>query len=420
MKNTKKHFDMYVVGILFIVANLGAATIQAAELDVGTFTIDIHGFVSQGYLKSDHNNFLADTEEGTFEFREYGLNVSLDPLDQLHGGAQLFGRDFGDYGNDEIILDWAVADFRFQDWLGIRAGRMKGVFGLYNETRDIDLVRTTIFLPQSLYNDAWRDSFLAVDGVGLYGTLAAESLGSLSYQAQWGKIKIEPDSGVSKYLIEFVPIDITAVETSEVYAIGIEWVPAPPLDGLRLRFTWDAWDMDHKAVTNLHPSWQFQEIPPGVPVNYHSDLSVRTLSVEYRWDDLVLAAETILPDNFDYRFDSPLLGVLDSGTSDIVGYYASAAYSFTEWLELGVLYSEYYNDADDKDGKRHSALTGYPPYNAWLKDAAVTVRFDVLENWIIKVEGHKMNGTDIMLMADNPDGTKEDWMLFGAKITYNF
>lgn len=238
---------------------------------------------------------------------------------------------------------------------------------------------------------------------------------------QWGKITVEPDSGVSKYLIEFVPMDITDVETSDMCIFGVEWVPAPPLDGLRLRVTWDVdWEMDHKATTNSHPSWQALGIPPGLPVTYHSDLSVTTLSAEYRWGDLVLAAETLLPDNFDYRLESPLLGVLDSGPSDIAAYYASAAYSFTEWLEAEMLYSVYYNNADDKDGKQHNAITGYPPYNAWLKDMALTARFDILDSWVIKVEGHKMNGTDIMLMADNPDGTHEDWFLFGAKITYSF
>jgi hypothetical protein len=84
------------------------------------------------------------------------------------------------------------------------------------------------------------------------------------------------------------------------------------------------------------------------------------------------------------------------------------------------MYSEYYNNTHDKDGKRLNTTHGYPEYNAWLKDTTVTVRFDILENLVIKTEGHFMNGTDIMLMADNPDGVREDWFLFGCKVTYSF
>jgi hypothetical protein len=410
-----------MINLIIIGLGVGfAQNIQAAEFALGKITIAVHGFLSQGYLKSDRNNFLANTEEGTFEFREYGINVSSDLTDQLHIGAQLFGRDFGDYGNDKIRLDWGFADYRFQDWLGIRAGRMKMVHGLYNETRDLDMVRTSIFLPESIYNDAWRDSFTAMNGIGLYGTLSLKSLGSLSYQAQWGKIKIEPDGGLSKYIDKFIPMDIDDVDTSDIYLAGVEWNPAPPLDGLRLRWTWNTWEMDDKATTNSHPFWQIQGIPSGLPLLFHADFDITVLAVEYRWGNLVLAAETFYPAGYAYRLESPLLGRLDGGTDDPAGYYAGITYRFTDWFELGMLYSAFYNNEHDKDGEQLNADTGLPRYNAWLKDTTLTARFDIRENLVIKAEGHIMNGTDIMLTADNPNGTHENWFLFGCKATYSF
>ena len=36
--------------------------------------IEIHGFISQGYLLSNENNYLADSKEGTFQFNEMGIN----------------------------------------------------------------------------------------------------------------------------------------------------------------------------------------------------------------------------------------------------------------------------------------------------------------------------------------------------------
>jgi len=436
MKSKNKMRNVIVIFITIVFGVSFAENIQAFEFELGKkITIDVHGFLSQGYLQSNHNNFLAETEEGTFEFREYGINVSSDLTDQLHVGAQVFGRDLGDYGNNEITLDWAFADYRFQDWLGIRAGRMKAVFGLYNETRDIDLVRTGIFLPESIYNDAWRESLTAVDGIGIYGTLSLKSLGSLSYQGQWGKIRLEPDSGFAKYINESIRLDVSDTETSDIYLTGVEWTPAPPLDGLRLRWTWNIWEFDEEGVTPSDPPdpfWEIQGVPPGSSLFYHADLNIHVVSAEYRWGNLVLAAETFFPAGYDHRLEISLPG-LDTFTppdwkesSDPGGYYASAAYSFTEWLELGILYSAFYRTADDKDGEQHEADTGYPRYNAWLKDTALTARFDILDNWVVKAEGHFMNGADIMLKENNPDNsdgtpsTREDWFLFGCKVTYSF
>jgi hypothetical protein len=70
-------------------------------------------------------------------------------------------------------------------------------------------------------------------------------------------------------------------------------------------------------------------------------------------------------------------------------------------------------------------------YRAWLRDICVTTRFDLSENWVFKLEGHKMAGAACLQGADNPDprvenpGSTEDryrknWYLTGAKLTYNF
>ncbi len=421
---------MSVILITVVLGVVFAQNVKAYEFEFGKgFSIDIHGFLSQGYLKSNHNNFLAETEEGTFEFREYGLNVSSYLTDQLRVGAQLFGRDFGDYGDNKPILDWAFADFHFRDWLGIRAGRMKFIHGLYNETRDIDMVRTHMFLPESIYNDAWRDSFTALNGVSLYGTLPLWSLGSVSYQAQWGEIKIEPDGGFEDYLNKFIPRNVNDVETSHIYVAGIELNPAPPLDGLRLKWAWNTWEMDDEGTSTSDPFWVAQGIPPDLSFSFHAELDLIVLSAEYRWGDLVVSAETFAPAGYEFRLDSPLLGTVDERTDDPAGYYAGIAYRFTDWLELGILYSAWYNNETDKDGREYEANNAplaavseieYPRSNAWLKDTTLTARFDIRENWVVKIEGHIMDGTDIMLSEDNPDGMERNWFLFGGKVTYNF
>ncbi len=135
-----------------------------------TDQIQIRGFISQGYLISDQNDFyFAETEDGTFQFNEFGINFSAEPTDNLRLGLQLLSRDLGKFGNSEIELDWAFGDYRFRNWMGVRVGKMKRPVGLYNQSRDIDAVRTSILLPSSLYNEAFRNPTLATTGIGLYG-----------------------------------------------------------------------------------------------------------------------------------------------------------------------------------------------------------------------------------------------------------
>ena len=152
----------------------GSMTAMAYDLK----GIDIHGFASQGYLYSDENNFFtANTKDGTFAYNEVGINFSTQPIDDLRIGMQLFSRDLGEMGNNDITVDWALGDYRVKDWLGIRAGKIKRPLGLYNDVRDADMARTVIFLPQGIYPEIQRDVINAIQGAELYGNLPLSSAG---------------------------------------------------------------------------------------------------------------------------------------------------------------------------------------------------------------------------------------------------
>ena len=161
--------------------------------------VDIHGFIAQGFIQSDENKFLADTKKGTFEFNEMGINFSTDLTNDLRVGMQFFARDLGEFGNDEIVVDWVFADYHYKPWLGLRMGKMKAPFGFYNETRDVDMLRTSVLLPQGVYNEGWRDTLSAIKGSGLYGGLTLGPVGSLSYNVQVGIMDIPPEGGIGKF-----------------------------------------------------------------------------------------------------------------------------------------------------------------------------------------------------------------------------
>ncbi len=213
----KKNSVIIITIILFSAVHV--KNICSAELD----KIGIHGFISQGYLKSDKNNFMAETEDGTFQFNEAGINFSADLSEKLHLGIQFFAHDIGDMGNDDITIDWAFADYRWHDWLGLRAGKIKNPVGFYNETRDIDMLRTSILMPQSIYSDRHRDNIIALQGAGIYGNIPLDFMGTLSYQLQYGTMDIDAESGSSKDAEATGPFDVTGFDVDYAYIVSLKW-----------------------------------------------------------------------------------------------------------------------------------------------------------------------------------------------------
>lgn len=370
--------------------------------------IEIHGFISQGYLKSDDNNFFADTEDGTFQFNELGINFSKDLTDALRIGLQVFSRDFGEVGNNTVVIDWAYGDYRWRDWLGIRAGIMKVAYGLYNETRDVDMLRTSILLPQSIYSENRRDAFTRLQGGAIYGEIPLGVAGSLSYYGAVGTSNPDEDGGIAREIEDGGTFEVTGMENKTSYNGSLQWHTF--VDGLRIGVSGvKATDLavDLRTRVPMGPG-----LPAGIPLSFAVDFWAEVFSVEYTWKDLVVVSEYMISKTVD-----DLKGVyLNPYKSE--GYYAGAAYRFTDWLQLGAYYSEFFPRKDDKGGDRFKESG--EEFRAWQKDFALSARFDVGDNWTIKLEGHKMDGVGLLLRSDNPDGFEEDWYLFAAKVTFSF
>ncbi|MDY7032241.1 MAG: hypothetical protein SVY10_10115 [Thermodesulfobacteriota bacterium] len=379
---------------------------------IETGDIRIHGFVSQGYLESDKNNYLAnDSSEGSFHFYEMGINVSTDLTDDLHMGMQFFSYDLGDLGNNKVILDWAFGDYRWRDWLGLRAGRLKIPYGFYNETRDVDSLRTNIILPQSVYNETMRDSTLGLQGIGIYGNIHLHSLGSLSYEFQVGTLSIEEDSSSAKLTNSMSGglFEAESFSVGEIYVADSQW--ETPFEGLRIGGTFATMSSGSEVKTTE----AIGPLPAGtsLDVNY-PEITYTIFSIEQTWDNLILATEYLRR-----KLVSEVINISPKTTVEFEGYYVSASYRFTHWFELGTYYSIFYNNIDDKDGSDLEAQ-GLPDHGAWIKDFALTACFDMNEHWVFKIEGHLMDGTALVMEVDNPDGTDRDWFLFASKITYSF
>jgi hypothetical protein len=380
--------------ILLLASLGGAGGVQAAEGAAGFSvpTPEIHGFVSQGYIRTTSNNYLArsKTRRGSFEFAEVGINFTEPLSDNLRTGIQLFARDLGSLGNYEVKADWFYVDYRFADWLGLRAGRIKVPFGLYNEINDVDSARVPILLPQSTYPIRNRDFLLAQTGVELYGRLVAGAAGALDYRAYMGTIFLDVTTPPgSPYVV---------LESTVPYLLGGRLLWETPVEGLRVGGSIQKLRLDTKLLAG------------GAPYAAKIPAVLWVTSLEYAANELSLAAEygrwhtrtsTNLPD--------PALN--NSAVSERL--YFMAALRLNNWFEPGAYYSLLFPRVDDRGG------TGEQQ-----NDVALTLRFDLDPHWLLKLEGHYLVGTAGVESRLNGGARLDDlsrqWGAFLAKTTAYF
>lgn len=387
--------------LLLIVALVGLPFAMGEDNEFKKPEIQIHGFLSQGYLKSTDNNYLVRSSEGSFEFTEAAVNFQSQLTDKLRVGIQVFSRDLGADGNNKLILDWAYGDYKVRDEFGIRAGRIKMPFGFYNQGRDVDMLRSTILLPGSIYSESVRNIIAAYNGLGAYGRIPTKA-GDFEYELGVGSNSI--DEEIPYFKDVFLSMGMgSATDRS----IRMKWIGGgriiwnTPLEGLRFGLTHGANHMVYEGTLGT------------THMTIHQRLKANTIvSAEYTRNNLTLCGEY---NRISIEIKTPL------GISSFPreGYYGQASYRFHPKFEMASYYSVYYPNAHDKDGKRWTAQR-MPNFLAWQKDFSLTGRFDITSFWLIKAEVHRMNGTGLCNVLENATGLKKDWTLLALKTTFNF
>lgn len=354
-----------------------AAPMLRAQVDfsIAGRKVQVHGFASQGFAYSNQNNYLTmKTSQGSFAFTDGGVNMSTSLTDKLRVGAQAYSRNMGELGNGRVMVDWVLVDYKFNDWIGVRAGKVKTVLGLYNDSQDLSFLHTWAILPQSLYSLDLRGTNIAHIGADLYGTIRLKNLGLLSYTAYAGKTPEDPTGG---YAYGFKQSNIF-VKSYGGRVIGgdLRWNPSG-VEGLTLGTSY----VDQvivgegsRPVTPAHKLGIFYEKSAKNYMNQYYVQYARgglRLEGEYRrfWRDQVVLN-------------------LGSRSTDNRGYYIAAAYRPLKQLEVGSYWSRYSNWMVD------TSLPGNHIY-----DKVIAAKIDLNRYWSVKVEGHFIDGTNAAVIT---------------------
>lgn len=358
----------------------------------GVLSVEVHGFVSQGFILTNGNNYLAnDTKHGSFQFSEIGLNFTKQITDRLRAGVQLFAQDLGPTGNYNAKMDWFYLDYRFADWFGVRAGRVKVPFGLYNEVNDIDSARLPVLLPQSVYPLQNRNYLLAQTGGEAYGYVNLRALGALEYRLYGGTIFLDTLTPPgSPYQVQSFNVP---------YLAGGRLLWETPLQGLRVASSLQTLRLDANLLVGAKP----------VSVEIPVDLWVASL--EYAVQDFLFAAEYSRWYAKSDSSDSSLFPQTPTVVSE--RGYAMVTYRAAPWIQAGAYYSILFPDTTKRRDREN-----------WQNDVAATLRFDINSNWLLKLEGHHMLGTAVLDPTLNGNmplaNLQRTWGVFLAKATAHF
>jgi hypothetical protein len=340
---------------LFLFLLVGACTGGLYAQDISG--ILVHAYVSQGFLFTSSNNYLSmKSSDGSPQWTDAAVNIS-DPLaDNLRVGIQLHMYQLGEFGGSNVQIDWASGDYKVNDHVGIRAGKVKTVWGLFNDSQDIDAVFLWILLPQGSYSIDHKSFYLAHVGGDVYGTFSlGKRAGTLHYDGYAGQATVDLNDG---YIKQFADIGLVFTSSlgGKTYGGDLHW--ETPFRGLTIGSSGNMQAVDGTAPTGSVHS------PAFLAPSMYASFSRGKVYLAGEYDRI--------PINASVTLGSAVIPFVVDGPS----WFAMGSYQLRKNVQVGTYYSHYVNKAADTT----------QPAN-YSKDWVVSGRYDFNPYFYAKIEG---------------------------------
>lgn len=222
--NTRR-VAIWAFSVAALVAPLGAG---AAEISEEGSKVTLHGFLSQAWAKTDGEQYLGITDDGTTDYRNIALQLRFKLAERqslvFQLGHESRGESPRDALRDDVELDWAF----YEAQLGIttvRVGRIPLPLGIYSELRDAGHLLPFYGPPITIYGET---SFAteSIDGVGVTFNLFRESPWAVDLDVFGGESEFSEKGRASNA--------ITLAQTRDDWGVRA-WLNTP-VEGLRVGF----------------------------------------------------------------------------------------------------------------------------------------------------------------------------------------
>lgn len=390
---------------LVLAALLLGGTNSAAADSSMLDTLQLHGFLSQALVITDHNDFFGPSSSGSgsLKYTEIGANASIRPHQDVLIAAQVLSRRAGGDGSDaNPVLDYGLLDYQMvsnqQRTFGIQLGRSKYPFGFYNQTRDVAFTRPSILLPQSIYFDRTRSLALSGDGVTIYMDQRVPT-GNLRAQIGFG----DPQTGddLRRTLrLDTVPGSLDP-KRSTIGQIRYEH------DGGRIV----------AAISAANANARFDSSLPGLS-NGDFYFKPWVLSLQYNEENWSLTTEYARRNSGLENFNNPAFNFDVTGES----WYVQYTRRFNENWQWLVRYDNLTSNRDDRSGSAFEASGAGPAHSQYAEDYTLGLQWNVNPRVMIAAEYHHVDGTGWLPIQDNPDSaeTRRRWNMLLFQLSLRF
>ena len=402
-------FGVALLAYAFLLCYGGATQAEAEFLPED---IQFHGFLTQGFFHSSGNNVFGQSDNGISPgLTEIGLNVNYQPLDNLRFAAQGLYRRAGDVDNGSVRLDFGLFDLTLLEHdhgkIGLRGGRVRIPYGLYNETRDVPFTHPTTLLPQGIYFDRSRSLFLAADGGSFYAERRTD-YGDFNFKLNVGLPSSDLDE--VKLNVLAAPVANGNFDTKPALAAQLSY----ELNGGEFIL----------AVSYLDLGFDYEPLPGEVSyVGFPLEKSATRIkpllfSAQYNGEKFTLTGE------YSYRWNNygnfSRFGE-NAGKFVTESWYVEGSYRLLSKLQATVRYDSISANKDDSNGEEAKAL-GFPNHSAFARDWVFGLRYDITPNWMVRADYQLVHGSLWIPLADNPDPFKfvQDWELYGLQMSFKF
>ena len=373
--------------------------------------IQFHGFLTQGFFHTSDNNVYGQSDDGFSPgLTEIGLNVNYQPFDNLRFAAQGLYRRAGDVDPGSVRLDFGLVDLTLLEYssgkFGLRGGRLKIPFGLYNETRDVSFTHPTILLPQGIYFDRSRSLLLSADGGSFYAQQRTH-FGDFNFKFNVGLPSSDLDEIKTVVLgtreARGALTTKPAIATQLNYEInGGEYIFGISYMNLELNY-------------RPTPAEKLSPLSSGLSlVNSSTQIQPLLFSAQYNGEKLTLTGE------YEYRWNKfGQFAPLGKFVSE--SWYVEGSYRIMPQLQGTVRYDTFSMDISDRGGDGALRLK-FPRNVAYAKDWVFGLRWDITPSWMFRGEYHRIHGTAWLPQADNPVPSQnvQDWDLYALQLSFKF
>jgi hypothetical protein len=377
--------------------------IEASEQD-----FQFHGFVAQGLIDVDGSDFVNDDASLSPELTEVGINASYRLSSNLRLAGQVVYLNGGNRYVEGLRVDYALLDWSMYESVNWQAnlylGRFKNNHWLYSSSRDIPFARPSIILPQSIYFDGFRDIAVGADGAAIKISHSNDDYGNFDLNISYGSNQID-DKQAEMILSEFAK---GTVEQDFEAQISLYW--QPNFSSWRFGISYLDSDFSYKANDNGD-------------LFFDGGFSFQTYSVNalYEGENWEFSGEL-------HQTKSPTIGFYQpSYYKAPVGRraYVQSRYKVSNDYTLLARHERFYNDEDDKDGKKLDEHSGVliPAYFGYHIATTIGASYDFSSDLRLSLEYHWFRGTGRLtpVVLPNPQvNDSENWKLWAVQLMYWF